>query len=317
MISMEKIPLGCEAFLSDLDKLPCLQIGDFKLRLELDDDLSPELLEVAVKELRETPEQQEKSIAELKELLEKLFNIFEDHIYEYLSLFTRSLLNSKSSSFPVVFIILNLYKLIADRKIFLIKMIHWSDLQKQNKKGPLRVRSVTIFLLTCTYLFGFPEKWKHKKCSLDEVYKGAVIFLEAAIMEPATQIAGAQVIFDMDGLSLQQTWQFSPPFAKRIVDWLQDSVPARIKGIHIVNQPILFNVVFNFFKPFLREKLRSRIIFHGTDRVSLHKHLYQPCLPECYGGTLDVPRITGPQWHELLVTVEKEFNVLNNYGYGK
>jgi len=61
--------IGCEAFLSDLDKLPCIQIGDFKLRLELDDDLSPELLEVAVKELRETPEQQEKSIAELKELL--------------------------------------------------------------------------------------------------------------------------------------------------------------------------------------------------------------------------------------------------------
>jgi len=40
-------------------------------------------------------------------------------------------------------------------------------------------------------------------------------------MEPATQVAGAQVVFDMDGLSLQQTWQFSPPFAKRIVDWLQ------------------------------------------------------------------------------------------------
>lgn len=65
------------------------------------------------------------------------------------------------------------------------------------------------------------EKWKHKKCTLEEVFKGAVIFLEAAIMEPATQVAGAQVIFDMDGLSLQQTWQFSPQFAKRIVDWLQ------------------------------------------------------------------------------------------------
>lgn len=71
------------------------------------------------------------------------------------------------------------------------------------------------------FLFDFPERWKHKKCTLDEVFKGAVIFLEAAIMEPASQIAGAQVIFDMDGLSLQQTWQFSPPFAKRIVDWLQ------------------------------------------------------------------------------------------------
>lgn len=41
------------------------------------------------------------------------------------------------------------------------------------------------------------------------------------MLEPETQICGAQVVFDMDGLSLQQTWQFTPPFAKRIVDWLQ------------------------------------------------------------------------------------------------
>lgn len=61
---------GCEAFLSDLDKLPCLQIGEFKLRLELDDDLTPELQEVAIKELRETPEQKEKSLSELKALIE-------------------------------------------------------------------------------------------------------------------------------------------------------------------------------------------------------------------------------------------------------
>lgn len=45
--------------------------------------------------------------------------------------------------------------------------------------------------------------------------------MEAAMIEPETQICGAQVVFDMDGLSLQQTWQFTPPFAKRIVDWLQ------------------------------------------------------------------------------------------------
>lgn len=50
-----------------------------------------------------------------------------------------------------------------------------------------------------------------------------------------------------------------------------------------------------------------QIIFHGTDRESLHKHLCKSCLPECYGGTLDVARITGPQWYELLLLVEKEF----------
>jgi hypothetical protein len=41
------------------------------------------------------------------------------------------------------------------------------------------------------------------------------------MLEPETQVAGAVLIFDMDGLSLQQVWQFTPPFAKRIVDLLQ------------------------------------------------------------------------------------------------
>lgn len=153
--------------------------------------------------------------------------------------------------------------------------------------------------------------------SLDEVFKGCVLFLEAAMLEPETQVNGAVVIFDMDGLSLQQTWQFTPPFAKRIVDWLQDSVPLRIKGIHIVNQPKIFQMVFALFKPFLREKLRGRIIFHGTDRDSLHKHIDPKCLPLCYDGTIDIPRVEGAEWYRLLLLCDKEYTALNSYGYIK
>lgn len=59
--------------------------------------------------------------------------------------------------------------------------------------------------------------------TLDEVFKGCVLFVEAAMLEPETEICGAVVIFDMDGLSLSQTTKFTPAFAKRIVDWLQVS----------------------------------------------------------------------------------------------
>lgn len=161
------------------------------------------------------------------------------------------------------------------------------------------------------------ERWKHKEVSLDEVFKGCVIFLEAAMLEPETQVAGAMVIFDMDGLSLQQTWQFTPQFAKRIVDWLQDAVPLRIKGIHIINQPKIFQVVFALFKPFLREKLKNRIVFHGTDRASLHKHISAKCLPPNYGGTSTVARIDGDQWYELLLKCQNEYEAINSYGYKK
>lgn len=87
----------------------------------------------------------------------------------------------------------------------------------------------------------------------------------------------------------------------------QDSMPLRIKNIHIVNQPYIFNVVFALFKPFLREKLRSRIIFHGTDRNSLHQYMNPKYLPECYGGTVEIPRVTGPQWYQLLVKCDIEY----------
>lgn len=166
-------------------------------------------------------------------------------------------------------------------------------------------------------ILNFLEKWKHKEVSLDEVFKGCVLFLEAAMLEPETQVNGAVVIFDMDGLSLQQTWQFTPPFAKRIVDWLQDSVPLRIKGIHIVNQPKIFQMVFALFKPFLREKLRNRIIFHGTDRDSLHKHIDPKCLPLEYDGTIDIPRVKGEEWFQLLLKCDKEYLALNDCGYIK
>ncbi|KAI4465976.1 alpha-tocopherol transfer protein-related [Holotrichia oblita] len=151
------------------------------------------------------------------------------------------------------------------------------------------------------------KKWKHTKCSLDEVFKGCVLYLEAALLENLTQVGGVVVIFDMDGLSMQQTWQFTPPFAKRIVDWLQDSIPCRVKNIHIINQPYIFNIVFALFKPFLREKLKKRIIFHGTDRKSLHSYLTPGCLPKCYGGTMEIPRITGSQWLELLNMCDEEY----------
>lgn len=56
--------------LSELDSLPSIQIGDFILRLELE-ELSPTGKEVAIKELRENTENRENGIRELRELLKQ------------------------------------------------------------------------------------------------------------------------------------------------------------------------------------------------------------------------------------------------------
>mgnify|MGYP003345921011 CR=1 FL=1 len=307
------MPRFAETMLSDLDTFPSIQLGDFTLQFELD-DLTPEFQETARKELRETPERKKEAIAELRELLKDEPDLWCPADNDaYLVKFLR----------PCKYYPKSAYELIKRYYAFKQKHANIYDGLKPSKEfnvfnhNILTVQPNRDQFGRRILIIELGKKWKHKQCSLDEVFKGCVLFLEAAMLEPKTQVAGAVVIFDMDGLSLQQTWQFTPAFAKRIVDWLQDAIPARIKNIHIVNEPYIFNIVFNLFKPFLRDKLKNRIIFHGTDYKSLHQYISPEHLAECYGGTLALPRITGNQWHQLLVISDREYDAINSYGYKK
>lgn len=58
----------------------------------------------------------------------------------------------------------------------------------------------------------------------------------------------------------------------------------KIKAIHIVNQSWIFDMIYNCFKPFLDERMKKRIFFHGDDMESLHQHIDPKHLPKKYGG---------------------------------
>ncbi|KAL0121349.1 hypothetical protein PUN28_006700 [Cardiocondyla obscurior] len=306
-------PLLDRVMLSDIKEVPSLTIGDYTLEFELGPP-SQELQEVARKELRETPELQKQSMARLQELLkaEKDLKCPIDN-EAWLIRFLRPCKYYPESS-------LNLIKHYYNFKVKHSSI--YDNLKPSREKNIFEHNILTVLPNRDQHgrrilIIELGKKWKHNKCSLDEVYKGCVLYLEAAMLEPSTQIAGAVVIFDMDGLTLQQTWQFTPPFAKRIVDLLQEAMPVRIKNLHIVNQPYVFNMVFALFKPFLKEKLRNRIIFHGTDRKSLQQYISPKCLPAQYGGTLELQQISGPQWYSLLIQVDKEYDAISSYGYKK
>ncbi|GLG96076.1 CTD2 [Gryllus bimaculatus] len=244
-----------DLMLGGTKKLPSLEMKGIIVNLEVDPP-SPEVMEIARKELRETPDLARESMEELRNLLKEDEELTTPYEYnKFLERFLR----------PTKFYPESAYDLVA----------------------------------------------------LEEVFKACVCFVEIAAHEPETQVCGVQVIFDMDGLSLQQVWQFTPSFAKLIVDFLQEAIPLRVKGFHIVNQPYVFNMVFALFKPFLKEKLSSRIVFHGTDRPSLHNYISPKCLPECYGGTMEMERIPSEKWYEVLTPIEHEFKEILKYGYLK
>lgn len=299
--------------LTEIDELPAIQLGDYTLQLELG-PLSEFGREVAERELRETPDVQEKAVRELKAMMkEQEPDIVLPEFDEYYIRYLRRCKYYPESAKELI------------KRYFDFKVQHanvYDDLLPSAETNIFNQNILTVMpnrdqLGRRILLIELGKSWKHKECGLNEVFKGNVLFSEAALLEPETQVHGVVVIFDMNGLSLAQTMQFTPQFAKLIVDWLQDVIPLRVKAIHIINQPKIFNIVFTLFKRFLREKLKDRIYFHGTDRESLFKHISSKCLPPLYGGSIDIPRVNGSDWLQLLVKCDDEYRAINELGYPK
>lgn len=101
--------------------------------------------------------------------------------------------------------------------------------------------------------------WDTKKVSADSLFRIFYLIHVAAQVEESTQVRGVVVIMDFDGLGLSQVRALSPSFSKRLLTFIQDAMPIRMKQVHIINQPYVFNMVWKLFKPFIREKLGSRV----------------------------------------------------------
>ncbi|VEN51502.1 unnamed protein product [Callosobruchus maculatus] len=147
------------------------------------------------------------------------------------------------------------------------------------------------------------------------MFRAVMVAIEIAMLEPKTQLGGVHVILDMSGLSLVHIYQFSPQLAKLILDWVQECAPTRLKGIHVINQSFIFDVLYKMFKPFLGEKIKKCLFFHGDNRKTLTEKLSAQALTEYYGGTADIPEFPGSLFADMLFYYENEFQEFNTYGY--
>ncbi|XP_044743106.1 alpha-tocopherol transfer protein-like [Chrysoperla carnea] len=293
------------------DGIPFIQLGQEQLRLDLE-DLDDEYKKIAESELRETPENVQEAVEKLRELIRAEENLsipLDDETFLYK--FLRPCKFYAESAFVRM---KNFYKFKLKHEKMCSNLLP-SNEQNVFKQGiitfmPKRDRfKRRIMIIQSGY------KWKPKQCSLEEIFKAVMLALEAAMYEPRTQVTGAVVILDMEGLSLSHVYQFSPQFAKMVLDWVQECVPLRLKGVHIINQPFIFNMLYAIFKPFLREKLRNRVYFHGKQRAQLVEYIGPESVPAAIGGKLEIPEIPGLVLYDILCEYEEEYKACNEIGY--
>jgi hypothetical protein len=106
----------------------------------------------------------------------------------------------------------------------------------------------------------------------------------------------------------------SPSFAMTLLLYIQEAMALRLKEVHIVRQPFLFNMVWPMFKQFVGDKLKKRLFFHGNKMASLHKHLDANMLPADYGGKKPKLNYSSADWYPVIQDLQNYIADWNKYG---
>ncbi|GFY37297.1 clavesin-2, partial [Trichonephila inaurata madagascariensis] len=101
---------------------------------------------------------------------------------------------------------------------------------------------------------------------------------------PVSEICGVRVILDSKNYSFKQMRCFVPRYLPLIAKALRNSLPIRFKGIHVVNEGIVFRYAWTFLGLLLSEKIRNRVHFHGEKKEEIQKYIPKEIIPREYGG---------------------------------
>uniref|UniRef100_A0A182U479 CRAL-TRIO domain-containing protein n=1 Tax=Anopheles melas TaxID=34690 RepID=A0A182U479_9DIPT len=227
-----------------------------------------ELMEIARRELRETPEMRAQAVEELRALLREAKDMHFSEEEAFLLIFLRPCHFYAESA-------LKMMRRIAEFKKTNHPLLH--ALKPEEEKLAFVEHNVVNVLTNRdqkgrrVLLVNCGAAWDPKAVSSEQLFRVFFLIHLVAQLEPATQINGVVVVLDFDGLSLKQVKALSPSFSKRLITFIQDAMPLRLKEVHILKQPYIFNMVWALFKPFIREKLKSRLEFINSENEAAPK----------------------------------------------
>nr|XP_025961875.1 alpha-tocopherol transfer protein [Dromaius novaehollandiae] len=146
-------------------------------------------------------------------------------------------------------------------------------------------------------------QWDPKLFTAYDVFRVSLITSELIVKEIETQRNGVKVIFDLEGWRFAHAFQISPSVAKKIAAVLTDSFPLKVRGIHLINEPLFFHPVFTLIKPFLTEKIKERVYMHGNNYMqSLTEHFPVSILPQEYGGEEVSIEVLAEEWTNFIMS---------------
>lgn len=97
-------------------------------------------------------------------------------------------------------------------------------------------------------------------------------------------VAGDVYILDASVATMKHFTKVTPMVVKKFLICVLEAYPVKLKEVHVINISPFVDFLFNWVKPFLKEKIKKRVHFHTT-LESLYEFVPKEMIPEEYGGT--------------------------------
>ena len=115
--------------------------------------------------------------------------------------------------------------------------------------------------------------------------------LDRLSRDPYFQVHGAVVLENFERMTLLQALSMRSVLPRATMQammfYIQRCAAYRLAGIHVVHQPPFMSFMWAIVRPFLGEKMRQRVFFHGANIDSLADIIPAHLLPPEMGGTCD------------------------------
>ncbi|KAL8558746.1 hypothetical protein ACOMHN_043690 [Nucella lapillus] len=262
--------------------------------------LSPEMLKKAQEELHEDPNTRHLEIKTLRERLEQVPGYKGRTDSGFLLRFLRCKKFEQERAFKQVVTYYNMRKDNPDvyENLTPKRVRHVLD---EGVMAPLKDRAPDGSRM----IFFRPGRWDPSKATIPDVLGNNFLTLSKIIEDEETQVCGVTMIADLKDMGWEQAKNISPFYARKIATLLQEAFPARFRGIHYVNEPTFFNMVFAVLKQFLKAKFLDRVYLYGNKLEKLHEKFPREILPEDLKGTQ--PAFDAQEWITFMTGCVEQF----------
>lgn len=129
------------------------------------------------------------------------------------------------------------------------------------------------------------EDTRAEKYIMDDAMKMYIMMLEHAFYTQGCS-TGTILLFDANGLRLSHLMRISISSVRKFMEYVQEALPVRMKGIYVVNGVWFMNKVLAILKPFMKQEIYEMIHIYSGDISELYSTIPPKCLPSDYGGEL-------------------------------